>query len=119
MEKMTKNEMYSLIAELCADNADVVAFCEAEKAALAKKAEKAKARAAEKRAAGDELYAAVLDCVGSEPITAEAVLDMIDGEDLTVAKIRARLSQGVKNGVLAKESIKVDGKAKVHYTQAN
>ena len=119
MEKMTKNEMYSLIAELCADNADVVAFCENEKAALAKKAEKAKARAAEKRAAGDELYAAVLDCVGSEPITAEAVLDMLEGEDLTVAKIRARLSQGVKNGVLAKESIKVDGKAKVHYTKAN
>jgi DNA replication initiation complex subunit (GINS family) len=119
MEKMTKNEMFSLIEELCADNADVVAFCEAEKAALAKKAEKAKARAAEKRAAGDELYAAVLECVGSEPITAEAVLDMIDGEDLTVAKVRARLSQGVKNGVLAKETIKVDGKAKVHYTKAN
>ena len=118
MEKMTKNEMYSLIAELCADNADVVAFCENEKAALAKKAEKAKARAAEKRAAGDELYAAVLDCVGSEPITAEAVLDMLEGEDLTVAKIRARLSQGVKNEVLVKETIKVDGKNKVHYKKA-
>ena len=118
MEKMTKNEMYSLIAELCADNADVVAFCEAEKAALAKKAEKAKARAAEKRAAGDELYAAVLDCVGNEPITAEAVLDMIEGEDLTVAKVRARLSQGVKNEVLAKETIKIDGKNKVHYKKA-
>ena len=118
MEKMTKNEMYSLIAELCADNADVVAFCDAEKAALAKKAEKAKARAAEKRAEGDALYAAVIDCVGSEPMTAEAVLDMIDGEDLTVAKIRARLSQGVKNEVLVKETIKTDGKNKVHYKKA-
>ena len=116
MEKMTKNEMYSLIAELCADNADVVAFCENEKAALAKKAEKAKARAAEKRAAGDELYAAVLDCVGSELITAEAILDMLEGEDLTVAKVRARLSQGVKNEVLVKESVKTEGgKVKVHY----
>ena len=116
---MTKNEMFSLIEELCADNADVVAFCEAEKAALAKKAEKAKARAAEKRAAGDELYAAVLECVGSELIAAEAVLDMIDGEDLTVAKVRARLSQGVKNGVLAKESVKIEGgKVKVHYKKA-
>jgi hypothetical protein len=118
MEKMTKNEMYSLIEELCADNADVVAFCEAEKAALAKKAEKAKARAAEKRAQGDELYAAVLDCVGNELITAEAVLDMIEGEDLTVAKVRARLSQGVKNEVLVKETVKVDGKNKVHYKKA-
>ena len=118
MEKMTKNEMYSLIEELCADNADVVAFCEAEKAALAKKAEKAKARAAAKRAEGDELYATVLECVGSEPITAEAVLDMLEGEDLTVAKIRARLSQGVKNEVLVKETVKVDGKNKVHYKKA-
>ena len=40
-----------------------------------------------------------------------------DYEDLSVAKIRARLSQGVKNEVLAKETIKVDGKAKVHYTR--
>ena len=116
--KMTKNEMYSLIAELCADNADVVAFCENEQAKLAAKAEKAKARAAEKRAAGDELYAVVIDCVGSEPITAEAVLDMLEGEDLTVAKVRARLSQGVKNEVLVKETLKVEGKAKVHYKKA-
>lgn len=119
MEKMTKNEMYSLIAELCADNADVVAFCENEKAALAKKAEKAKARAQEKRAAGDELYAVVCDCVGSDLITAEAVLDMLNGDDLTVAKVRARLSQGVKNGVLVKESVKTEGgKVKVHYKKA-
>ena len=118
MEKMTKKEMYALIAELCSDNADVVAFCDGEIAKLDAKAAKAKERAAEKRAAGDELYAAVLDCVGSELITAEAVLDMIEGEDLTVAKIRARLSQGVKNEVLVKETVKVDGKSKVHYKKA-
>ena len=118
MEKMTKNEMYSLIAELCADNADVVAFCENEKAALAKKAEKAKARAAEKRAQGDELYNVILDCVGTELITAETVLDMLEGEDLTVAKVRARLSQGVKNEKLVKETVKIEGKNKVHYKKA-
>ena len=116
--KMTKMEMYSLIAELCADNAEVVAFCEAEQDKLAAKAEKAKIRAAEKRAAGDELYAAVLECVGSELITAEAVLAMLEGEDLTVAKVRARLSQGVKNEVLVKETVKTDGKNKVHYKKA-
>lgn len=116
--KMTKTEMFSKIAELCADYADVVEFCEAEKEKLAAKAEKAKARAAEKRAQGDELYNAVLDCVGSELITAEAVLDMLEGEDLTVAKVRARLSQGVKNEKLVKETVKTDGKNKVHYKKA-
>lgn len=117
--KMTKSEILSLIAEMCADNEVIVNFCEAEKASLVKKAEKAKARAAEKRAQGDELYAAVCDCVGDELITAEAVLGMLDGDDLTVAKVRARLSQGVKNGILAKESVKADdGKVKVHYKKA-
>ena len=118
MEKMTKKEMYALIAELCADNADVVEFCANETAKLEAKAEKAKAKAAEKKAAGDELYAVILEAVGTELVTAETVLESIEGEDLTVAKIRARLSQGVKNGVLVKESIKVDGKAKMHYKKA-
>lgn len=120
MEKMTKNEMYSLIAELCADNADVVAFCEAEKDALARKAEKAKVRAQAKRAEGDELYAAVCDCVGNEPVTADTIFaeNFADVEDMSIAKIRARLSQGVKNGVLVKETVKIEGKAKVHYKKA-
>lgn len=115
MEKMTKKEMYGLIAELCADNADVVAFCGAEIARLDAKAEKAKAKAAEKKAQGDELYAVIIEAVGDEFVTAEDVLANLEGEDLTVAKVRARLSQAVKNEVLVKESIKVDGKAKMHY----
>jgi len=118
MEKMTKKEMYALIAELCADNADVVDFCASEVAKLDAKAAKAKAKAAEKKAAGDELYAAVIEAVGEDFVTAEDVLASIEGEDLSVAKIRARLSQGVKNGALVKESIKVEGKAKVHYKRA-
>ena len=118
MEKMTKREKFALIAELVADNADLVDFCNDEIAKLDAKAEKAKAKAAEKKAAGDELYAVVCGVLTSEPQTAEAVLDQIDGDELTVAKIRARLSQAVKNGVAAKESIKIDGKAKVCYTLA-
>lgn len=120
MEKMTKNEMFSLIAELCADNADVVAFCEAEQAKLAAKAEKARARAAEKKAAGDELYAEVVACVTGELQSADAIYadNFADVEDLSVAKIRARLSQAVKNGVVAKETVKIEGKNKVCYKLA-
>lgn len=116
--KMTKTEMYGLIKDLCADNAEVVAFCDKEINSLAVKAEKARARAAEKKAAGDELYAAVVSCLTADAQTAEDILAQLEGEDLTVAKIRARLSQAVKNGAAAKESVKVEGKAKVHYTIA-
>ncbi len=123
-KKITHSEIYGIIKEAtiagnpipedCANL--VVEFCDSQIEKLANKAVKAKERAAEKKAAGDELYAAVIGCVGTEPVTADAVLAMLEGDDLTVAKVRARLSQGVANGVLAKESIKVDGKAKMHYT---
>jgi hypothetical protein len=120
MEKMTKKEMYALIAELCSDNADVVAFCDGEIAKLDAKAAKAKERAAEKRAAGDELYADVVATLTSEPQTANAIYEghFASFEDLSVAKIRARLSQAVKNGVAVKETVKIDGKAKVVYSIA-
>ena len=119
MEKMTKKDMYTLISELCADNADVVEFCANEIVKLDNKAEKARAKAAERKAAGDELYAAVVSTLTAEPQTAEAVLEQIEGDELTVAKIRARLSQAVKNGVANKETLKTeDGKNKVHYTLA-
>ena len=118
MEKMTKKEIFGLIAETCADNEVIVEFCAAEVAKLDAKAAKAKEKAAEKKAAGDELYAVIVEAVGADSMTAEDVLASIDGEDLTVAKVRARLSQAVKNGVLVKESVKVDGKAKMHYRKA-
>ena len=119
MEKMTKKEKFLLAIELCAGNDMLVEFFNDEIAKLDAKADKARAKAAEKKAAGDELYAAVIAVLTDAPQTAEDVLAQIDGEDLTVAKIRARLSQAVKNGVANKESVKVDGKSKVHYTSAN
>ena len=120
MEKMTKNEMFALIAELLSDNADVVAFCEAEQAKLAAKAAKAKERAAERKAAGDELYAEVVGCVTDELQTADAIYadNFADVEDLSIAKIRARLSQAVKNQVVVKETVKIEGKNKVAYKLA-
>lgn len=115
---MTKTQMFELIKTECAENAEIVAFCDAQIALLANKAEKAKAKAAEKRAAGDELYAAVVAVLGADPMTREDVLGAIEGEDLTVAKIGARLSQAVKNGVAVKTSVKVEGKNKTAYTLA-
>ena len=118
---MTKMETLALIKELCADNADVVAFCESETEKLEKKAIKAREKAAEKRAAGDALYADVVACLTSEAQTADVIYanNFATYDDLTLAKIRARLSQAVKNGAAAKESVKLDGKVKVVYTLAN
>lgn len=118
MEKMTKKEIFGLIAETCSDNEVIVEFCAAEVAKLDAKAEKAKAKAAEKKAQGDELYAVIVSTLTNELQTAEDVLAQLEGDELTVAKVRSRLSQAVKNGVAAKESVKIDGKAKMCYKLA-
>lgn len=116
--KMTKKEKFELAAELLADNAELVAFFKDEIAKLDAKAEKAKVRAAEKKAQGDELYANVVAVLTNEPQTREAVFAQLEGEDLSVAKVGARLSQAVKNGVAVKETVKCEGKSKVVYSLA-
>ena len=119
MKKMTKAEMYDVIMNAVKTGAwtveadEVVAFCEKEKAQLAKKAVKAKETAAKKRAeAVDELADAVLATMTDELQTIEAVLNQIEGEDVTAGKIAARMRKLVKAGSIVKEEVKVevDGK---------
>ena len=119
--KVTKKDYYNAIIalargeEVAVDVDSIVAFCEKEINALATRAEKAKERAAEKRAEGDELQAAVLAALTDEPATRQDVTDRVEGEDVSVAKVGYRLTALVKQGLAVKEEIAVtgeDGKAK-------
>ena len=118
-DKITKVEIYGMIKDACADNEVIVDFCDKEIAALGAKAEKAKVRAAAKKAAGDELRAVVASVLTNEPMIAEDILASIEGdEDLTKAKVIARLTQLVKAGEAVKSEITVDGKKKMAYALA-
>ena len=121
--KVTKRERYESIKALVEavgavegiDTDGIVAFCEKEIATLDTRAEKAKERAAEKRAEGDELQAAVLAALTDEPASRQEVTDRIEGEDVTLAKVGYRLTALVKQGLAVKEEIAVtgeDGKSK-------
>lgn len=121
--KVTKRERYESIKALVEavgavegiDTDGIVAFCDKEIAALDTRAEKAKERAAEKRAEGDELQAAVLAALTDEPASRQEVTDRIEGEDVTLAKVGYRLTALVKQGLAVKEEIAVtgeDGKSK-------
>ena len=119
--KITKKDYYNAIMAVLNGGgtdipvADMVAFCEKEINALTTRAEKAKERAAEKRAEGDELQAAVLAALTDEPATRQDVAARIEGEDVTVAKVGYRLTTLVKQGLAVKEEIAVtgeDGKSK-------
>ncbi len=121
--KVTKRERYESIKALVEavgavegiDTDGIVAFCDKEIAALDTRAEKAKERAAEKRAEGDELQAAVLAALTDELASRQEITDRIEGEDVTLAKVGYRLTALVKQGLAVKEEIAVtgeDGKSK-------
>lgn len=123
-KKMTNAQMFELIKETCADNEEIVAFCDKQLESLANKAVKAAERAAAKKAEGDELRAVIASMLTNEPQTGEdiaAAIEVAEGEEpITKQKVVTRMSQLVALGQAAKTEItvEVDGKAKkkVAYT---
>ena len=117
-KKITKREMFEAIKTGCTTGewtvteVEVAEFCENEIALLDKKAIKAKERAAEKRAAGDELTDAVRAALTDEfTVIADIATKVAEtyGEDATVAKVTYRLGQLVKNGEAENTDVKVAG----------
>ena len=124
MEKMTKRNVYEALINYAnggamayaGDEGDVVvstealaAFAEHEIALLDKKAVKAKERAAQKRAEGDELTDAVRASLTGEFEPIAEIAARIEGEDVTVAKVSYRLTQLVKNGEAEKQELTIPG----------
>ena len=121
MEKMTKRNVYEALINYATtgvmsyDGNEITAealaaFAENEIALLDKKAVKAKERAAQKRAEGDELTDAVRAAMSTENF--EPIADIaarIEGEDVTVAKVTYRLTQLVKNGEAEKQELTIPG----------
>lgn len=123
---MTKREMYDVIesvfSTVAADKEgaeDILAMVAKERAALDRKNEKAKERAAEKRAAGDELRERVYAVIeeAGEPITVNGILEAMCDSSLTPARIVARTRQLVASNVIEKTSVKIDGRKVVAYNK--
>ena len=120
---MTKREMYEVIESVfsASENEhrdDVLAMVAKEKAALDRKSESAKKRAAEKRAAGDELRARIEGVISDEPITVNGIIEALGDEDLTPAKVTARTRQLFAAGLIEKQTVKVDGRKLTAYVLA-
>ena len=93
-------------AEVTAE--DVVAYAEVTLAQLAAKAAKAKEKAAEKKAAADELQEKVAAVLTDELQSAEDIAAQVEGEDITKGKVVNRLSKLIEAGVAVKEAVKVE-----------
>lgn len=122
-EKMTKamwfEEIKAIVEASEAERKDeMVVFLEAQKAQLAAKAEKARERAATKKVEGDELREVVKSVLTDEFQTIDAIVAQIEGEDVTKAKVTARLTQLVKAEVAVKEAVAVEKRKMMAYKLA-
>ena len=112
-KKITKRDYYEMLKEIVL-NANVegatelVEFIDKQVSLIDSKAEKAKARNAEKKANGDELRDVVQNLLTDEFQTIDAIVSQIEGEEITKAKITARLTSLVKNGIAEKTDVKDD-----------
>lgn len=119
-EKMTKTMWFEEIKAVV-EAADVehrdemLEFIDAQMEQLAKKAEKAKERAAAKKVEGDELREVVKEALTDEFQPIDDIVAKIDGEDVTKAKVTARLTQLVKAEIAAKEQMKVGDRKVMGY----
>lgn len=119
--KVTKKDWYAQIKTLVeasdAEQKDeIVAFIDHEVELLNAKAEKAAERAASKKAEGDELRATVQSVLTDELQTIDKIVEQIEGEDITKAKITARLTQLVKAEAAVKDMVKTaDGRKVTAY----
>lgn len=113
MEKITKAQKYAMIEDILntvdGDNIDMlIEFVQAEQAALANKAAKAKAKAAEKKTEIDDLGNAVLGVLNGEPKTRDEIFALVEdfSNDVSVAKVGARLTKLVDAGLIVKNEVK-------------
>lgn len=123
-EKITKKAYFEMLKDIVAvtDTADkdnLLAFIDTNIAQLDAKAAKAKEKAAEKKVEGDELREKIAACLTSEPKDIATILDEVGDEELTRAKVTARLAQLINLGTATKEVTKTaDGKKATVYKLA-
>ena len=123
-EKITKKAYFEMLKDIVAatDTADkdnLLAFIDTNIAQLDAKAAKAKEKAAEKKVEGDELREKIAACLTTEPKDIATILNEVGDEELTRAKVTARLAQLINLGTATKEVTKTaDGKKATVYKLA-
>lgn len=121
MTKITKRDIFNAVL-FAAENdglildgesdvsvQDVIVEMEKQIASLDKKAETAKAKAAEKKAAGDELRERVFAVVGFEPMTIAEVTEALGDPEVSANKVTYRLNALAEAGLVEKSEAKIAG----------
>lgn len=105
------------VGDVVVTPADIKDFIENSIVQIDNRAAKAAERAAEKKQAGDELRAKIKAVIEDGPKTIAEIVEALDDEDVTSAKVVSRLTQLVKLGEAFKADTKVDSRTiKVYST---
>lgn len=117
-KKVTKKEWYAEIRKIVeaveVENKEgALEFIDNQVKLLEAKAVKAQENAAKKKADGDALREAVYKVLTTELQTIDQITEQIDGEDVTKAKVTARLTQLVKAEMAVKDTVKTEDGRKV------
>lgn len=123
MEKKTKamyfaelREMVTAAVEDEARRNELVEFIDKQVEALEKRKVAAAARAEKKKAESDALTEEIFERIGDELITVDEIVVTFDEEEeVSRAKVTARLGKLVNEGRIEKEAVKVDGKKRMAY----
>ena len=122
MEKtLTSAVAYADLAALAATAGrdDLVEFCNTKIAQNAAKNEKAKERAAVKRAEGDALQNKIYDLLTADLQTKDDLCAALGDEEITPAKVVSRMNHLIEAGKAVKETCKTEeGKKVVCYRLA-
>lgn len=121
-KRMTKKDYFKECLELVEslenlDNKDeLIYFLNSQIESIDNKAAKAKERAAAKKAEGDALRETVKSLLTNEFQTADEITAALGNEEISKAKVIARLTQLVNLGEAVKEAAKTeDNKSKMTY----
>ena len=126
--KITKKVVLEAIIEAAKNGAefgekvtaeDVITYATKTIEQLDAKNERAKAKAAEKKAAGDEVTEKIAEVLDGEYATIDEIVEKVDA-DVTRAKVAARLGKLIKEGVAVKAQVKTeDGRKVMAYAKAD
>ena len=113
--KITNKSRYAAIINVLTgapsdiETDELINFCERQIAAIDRKSEKARERAAEQRKVSDELTERIAAMLTDEPQTLGDLAAAIGDEDINTSKVSARCSKLVKEGRAAKTEVTVPG----------
>lgn len=113
MKKFTNKDRFTaIIATLTGAEAEIptdelIAFCEKQIDALDRKSVKAKEKADARKEALDELTNTIYDILTDEPMTIGQILEVLDDDELTNAKVSNRCSKLAKAGQAIKSEVTI------------